>query len=352
MSDKLPQETNNEEVDLGQLFNAIGRLFEKLFKFIGSVFKGIFSAIIVSLKPIVNNIKLVAVILMLAGVTGFIADKFQPDIYISDMLVKPYFESKYQLSNDIDYFNALISSNNYTELARIFDIDTTDAKELIDFEIEIGPETQNDLIVQYDEYISSIDSTLAKDISFDDYVLNRDILAGTIFSIKARSYKRDIFKSLEKGFDSTFINDYSIRAKAIRDNSVLARRQSYINDLKNIDSLQTLYLEVLKEESESQNGGLTLGSNSIFPVMSEKSKTREFELFQEELKIRNKIRELDETLILESEYYDVLSRFEQVGTRESKLQDKFSVILPLLAFGILVVTFLFVKVFKFVKEYE
>ena len=34
MSEKLPQQNPNEEIDLGQLFNAIGRLFEKIGDFI------------------------------------------------------------------------------------------------------------------------------------------------------------------------------------------------------------------------------------------------------------------------------------------------------------------------------
>ena len=39
MSENLPKNSQNEEVDLGQLFNAIGRLFEKIFSFIGRIFK-------------------------------------------------------------------------------------------------------------------------------------------------------------------------------------------------------------------------------------------------------------------------------------------------------------------------
>ena len=33
MSQEVPQGSQNEEVDLGQLFNMIGKLFDKFFKF-------------------------------------------------------------------------------------------------------------------------------------------------------------------------------------------------------------------------------------------------------------------------------------------------------------------------------
>ena len=42
MSEKLPDNTENQEVDLGQLFIAIGKMFEKFFNFIGKIFKAFF----------------------------------------------------------------------------------------------------------------------------------------------------------------------------------------------------------------------------------------------------------------------------------------------------------------------
>lgn len=350
MSDKLPQQPQNDEVDLGQLFNAIGRLFEKLFSFIASVFKGLFSIIIYALKPIVNNFKLIAIILMLATVLGFIADKYKKTVYASDMLVKPYFDSKYQLANNVDYFNALIGSDNLTELSNIFEIDTTDAKELISFEIEIGPETQNDLLIEYDEYISEIDSTLADDVSFEDYIINRDILAGTIFSIKAKSYKRDVFRSLEKGFINTFENKYSIKLKKVRDSSLLIKKATHLKELEKIDDLQKTYLNIMKSESESSSGNIS--TNGLLPLIQERTKTREYELFQEELKIGDKIRLLDNELIEESEFYDILSSFEEVGTKETSLMDKYSIILPMLVLSLMILSFILYYVFNFIKKYE
>ena len=55
MSELKSTDPNNEEVDLGQLFNAIGRLFDKFFAFLGKLLKGLLEIVIYSLKPIVNN---------------------------------------------------------------------------------------------------------------------------------------------------------------------------------------------------------------------------------------------------------------------------------------------------------
>ncbi len=350
MSEKLPQNQSNEEVDLGQLFNAIGKLFEKLFSFVSRLFRELFSVIIYALKPLVNNFKLITIVLMIAAVLGFVSEKFKKPVYFSDMLVKPYFDSKYQLANNVNYFNALIGSKNLERLSTIFEIDVESAEKLIGFEIEIGPETQNDLLKEYDDYVKSIDSTLAVDVTYEEFIDNRDILAGNIFSIKAKSSSNDIFPSLEKGFIKTFENNYSKKLKRITDSTRLVRKGNYEKELRRIDSLQKMYIGILKNESEE--GKISIGPSSLFPLTKEKTTTKEYELFKEELLIRKALGNLEELIIEESSYYDILSSFEDVGSRETSLYDKHSIIFPFLALIIMASVFIFMKVFKFIKNYE
>lgn len=351
MSEKLPQESQNEEVDLGQLFNAIGRLFEKLFAFIGRIFKGLFSALIFALKPIVKNIKLVAIVLMAFAVIGYVVEKFSNTVYTSDMLVRPYFDSKYQLDNNVNYFNALISSKNYKEISKIFEIDSVStAKELLGFELEIGPETQNDLLKEYDSYIKSIDSTLANDVTYEEFIENRDILSGNVFSIKAFAKSNNIFSSLEKGFVKTFKNEYSIKLKKIRDSSLLIKKYNYKTELGRIDSLQKVYLKI--KERESEKGEVTLSVGGLLPVIQEKTVTNEYELFREELKIRDSIRSINEELIEKSDHYDILSSFEEVGSVEKSIFNKYSILFPLFVLIIMIVAYMALKAFKYIAEYE
>lgn len=350
MSDKLPRETQNDEVDLGLLFNAISRLFENLFTFIGKVFKALFSTSIYALKPFVKNIKVLLIIVMVAVVVGSIIEKTNKTVYVSNMLVKPYFNSKYQLANNVDYFNALISSENVFELSKIFEIDTSEAKQLISFEIEIGPETPNDLLVEYDGYLKQIDSNLTVDVSYESYIDNRDILSGNIFSISAESYQRDIFTSLERGFEKTFKNEYSEKLKNFRDQSIKIKQETYKKELSRIDSLQRIYLEVLKEESE--DGNLKLGVEGLMPLIKERTITREYDLFKEEFKIRDSLRSLQERLIVESDYYDTLSDFEDVGTVKRDFWSKYSILFPTIAIIMMALGFFLLKVFKFIRDYE
>ena len=351
MSDKLPHRPQDEEIDLIVIFRLIWRGFGKIFKSIGSFLNSIFKHLIYLLKPIVKNFKLITVVLMVAALIGFFAEKFKDPVYMSNMLVRPYYDSKYQLANNVNYFNALISAQNYRELSQIFEIDSsTTAKQLIGFEIEIGPETQNDLIKEYDDYIKSIDSTLAVEVTYEDFIENRDILAGSIFSIKAKATHSDIFPSLEKGFGKTFENEYSKTLKERTDSIRMLQKQTLLRELKRVEDLQETYLDIKKKESDK--GEVRMGASGIFPLIQEKTETKEFELFQEELRIRKSLRAIEEEMIEEREYYDMLSGFEEVGSIETSYFDRYSIIFPVLAFFIMSLAYIFFKIFKFIKEYD
>jgi len=350
MSDKLPQQPQNEEVDLGQLFNAIGKLFERLFNFIGSIFKGVFSAIIYSIKPFVKNFKLVVTALVVTAILGYILEKNKEPVYYSEMVVKPYFDSKYQLSNNIHYFNSLIGSGNLTELSNIFEIDTTNAKELVSFNLEAGPETQNDLFIEYDEYVMSVDTSLVDELSYKEFIKNRDLLSGSLFSIKAKSHKRDIFSSLQEGFRKTFENDFSKRQKRIRDTTAYIDRQSLTKQLSRLDSIQKTYLEVIK--NESKNRKLSLGIEGMLPIQEEKTATKEYDLFLKEQEIRRTLNYLDQSIAKENTYFDVLSGFDKIGSKDNSLKERYSFLLPVLALAFMFLAFLALKAFKFIKTYE
>ena len=349
MSDKLPQPHQSEEVDLGQLFNAIGRLFEKLFSFIGRIFKGIFSAIIYTIKPLVENFKLVAAAVVVAAVLGFIVQKTKDPVYLSEMVVEPHFGSKYQLAKNIDYFNSLIASENVQELSNIFEIDSSSAKKLVSFDLEPGPETQNDLFTEYDEYVMSIDTSLVDELSYTEYVKNRDLLSRRLFAIKAKSYKKDIFLDLQEGFRKTFENKFSKHQKKVRDTTALIERNTLRNQLVRLDSIQKTYLEVIKNESEKSE--LSFIGSSI-PLQEEKSTTKEYELFLKEQEIGRALTLLDQEVAEENTYYDVLSDFDRIGAKDKSIEQRYMVLFPVLTLISFIIWFLMIKAISFIKNYE
>lgn len=348
--ESLPQGSQNEEVDLGQLFEAIGRLFERFYNFILSIFKGILTAIVASSRAVIDNFKLILIAMLVAAGIGYGVEKIMDPLYDSTMLVRTHFDSKYQLHTNLNYYNAVLSDENYSILANIFNIDEETIKQVKGFEIAPGPETENDRIIQYDRFIRSLDSVRAQEISFDDYIENRDVFSGNIFEIKVETTKNDIFKSLEEGLFNSFQNLHSIEKKKIRDSMLVIRRNNILNTMAGIDSLQSVYINVIEEESQSTKASISLGDG--FPLQQEKSTTKEYQLLNKQIELRDELRQLEEQKVSESEFYEVVSSFQEIGNKVGGLKRKPSLIFPALAFVLLCLGYLAKNYIKFVKNYE
>ncbi|MEZ4801565.1 MAG: hypothetical protein R2797_02250 [Gelidibacter sp.] len=352
MSKELPKDNSpSEELDLIQIFNFIGNGIKNLFIAIGKFFLYIFQLIVFLIRTILDYFKIILAVVVVAFIAGYILEKVTPPHYKSEMLVKPYFDSKYQLVSNISYYNALIDDKNYTILSSIFDINEEEAKKLINFDIEPGPETKNDQIKEYDEFIKSIDSLRAQDISFEDFVDNRDLYNGEIFLIEVTSLKKDIFKQLEPGFYGTFENKYAIEKKRKRDSLLQNRKETYLRTITDIDSLQKVYIDVLKEESKNKITSFKI-NEGLLPLQQDKRETKEFELMNRRTQMRDSISSIDAEKIEEDSYFDIVSGFQNVGTKSNELQNKYTIILPIASFIILCLIFIVFKTIKFVRNYE
>ncbi|TXE19107.1 hypothetical protein ES692_04420 [Psychroserpens burtonensis] len=350
MSENLPNTNKNEEVDLGVLFNAIGKFFDKIFNFISNFFKVLFSVFIYTLKPLIANFKIILVIMILSGVIGYTMEKYKTQTYKSVMYVKPYFDSKYQLVNNINYFNALISNKDYETLIEVFDITDEESKIIDRFEIEIGPESENDKIKDYDTYLKSLDSIRAQSISYDDFIENRDIFSSDFFEITVYANKKDVFKNLENGLNSSFENTYSEKKKQKRDSLLYIKKQNILASIRSVDSLQKVYIKVLEQDSKTSSSTISLSEG--FSIEPENSRTKEYELLNKELELRKELSALEEKKIEENDFFDIVSGFQDIGSISKTIFQKYSIILPLLAFAIICLIFMMKKSVAFVKRYD
>ncbi|TYC15639.1 hypothetical protein ES677_04670 [Bizionia gelidisalsuginis] len=350
--DKQDPKSNTEEVDLVVFFNLIGNAFTRLFNFIGRILKSILSFIISILKVIISFWKPVFIILIVFAGLGYMLERTNKPIYSSEMLVEPYFGSKYQLVSNINYFNALIANKDYNALNTIFDNDSTDVEvnKLTAFRIEPGPESENDKYLAYQAFMVQLDSTRTTDpISYDVFVDNRSIYTSNLLTIVAESSKKDIFKDLESGISSAFSNAFS-NAKKIKEEKLYALQRDNIQEnLNEVDSLQRVYINLLREEAERPNQEVKLGALSLSP---ERSSTREYELLEKEIALRADLQEIEEKIISKDVFVDVISTFQSIGNRVNKISEKYTIIFPLAAFVFLCLGFVINRVVIFVNNYK
>ena len=66
-----------------------------------------------------NFIKIAIAVIIAFGV-GYIYDMNKPKVYSSKMIVKPLFDSKYQLVTNIHYYNELVGNKELDKLVRYF----------------------------------------------------------------------------------------------------------------------------------------------------------------------------------------------------------------------------------------
>ena len=352
MSKESPRPQQPEEVDLGQLFKLIGHTFDRLFKFIGSIFKSIFSVIIFTLKALLDNYKLIVISMIIAATIGYGLEKVKAPVYHSKMLVKPYFESQFQLVTNINYYNALIADGDYNQLGYLFNIDDVEAANLIEFEINPGPETENDKILQYDMFIKSVDTVTAQGISYESFLENRSVYSGELFEISVQSKKKDIFKSLEEGLNSTFTNPYSVKKMKKRDSLLGLNKRRIQNDLIQVDSLKRMYIGVMQKEASS-NVSSSLGyKDGSMTMVQERVKTKEYELLTKELELRTELTELNAQQVEEDVFFDTISSFQEVGSVHKSFFSKYSIFFPVITFILLCLIYLFTKIVRFVSAYE
>lgn len=353
MSDKLPNNNTTDEIDLGVLFNAIGRLFEKAYNFILNLFKLLFNFLISVLKIVIVNFKYIFLTFIVAAIAGYFLDKTKTPMYSSSMLVKPYFDSKYQLINSINYYNSLLEQADYATLSTIFTIPEEEAKSLMGFTVEPGPRSENENIKDYSNYIKSLDSTLTENnnISYEEYLENRNIFSNSLYNIKVYSNKKDVFAKLEDGLNSSFENKYSAREIKKRDSLIEIQKQSINNSIESLKELQNVYVNVLTEESKSGTNKISLGGEG-FSIDQNKSNTREYELLNQEIKLKDQLRRLEEQKIEQDVIFDVVSSFQKTGEKEDNIYKKYKFIIPIVSLFLLVVIYLILSLVKFVKSYE
>jgi hypothetical protein len=348
--DLQDQNKTNEEVDLLVLFNYIGDKINKLIAFIIQFLKSIFSVFIYAFKALISNIKIITLVVVISGIGGYLLENSATKKYDSAMLVRTHFGSKYQLATNLNYYNALIESEDFSTLASIFEINKDTIAKVAKFEMAMGPETENERIREYDLFLKAIDSVRAQKIDYEDFIANRDIYSGNLFEIRVESTKRDIFKSLEPGINKSFENVYSIEQMKKRDSLIVLKRKNILASIQQIDSLKKVYIKVIEKESETTKANISFGEG--FPLKQEKSETKEYQLLDKEIRLREDLRRLDQEKLEEDASYEVISSFQVVGNEVKYWHEKYTILLPLLGFLILCMAFALNKFTTYVKNYE
>lgn len=282
---KTPQ-NNSEEVDLGHLFKMIGNLFDKFFRFIGSVFNKLFLAFVWSVFFVKKHV----IILLIAGVLGygygFLREYRAKPIFKSSIIIKQNYSTGENLYNTINYYNGLLHQKDYSLLAQELSIDTMYVSSIISFGVE-PLITENQRLIQYNNYINKLDSSLASTIVYKDYIENVKEYIYDTQLLSINSEKNENFDIVFESVIDNLNSNKHFKREQTKDLQQLENRKTAIeNALAESDSLQGIYKKVLEKNIETQKGSQT---SITIEGSDDKNKTKEFDLYKNDIELRREL---------------------------------------------------------------
>ena len=347
MADQPINQNNSDEIDLGQLFQMIGRGFQKFFNFIGSIFKGIFHVIILFLLFVQRNFIVITAAVVIGGIGGFVLDKVLPEKYVSKMVVEPNFNSVQQLYNNIAFYNDLAKAQDSVALATALNITEHEAATIKEIFTDSYSD-ENQKIKLFDVFIRGLDTTTVKAIDYENYLKNFNSLDARFHQISMISTDNRVAKKAQPAIiNSISVNEYFKLQKKINDENLDLQEEIYKNQLVEIDSLQSLYRTVLVKEADKPMQG-----TNINLAEGGESKGRELALIQEKDVLKEKLVELNEQRANKSTIVNVISDFPTRGVEQKGIWNSYKFKLPvallILVFGILAL----LEVNKYLKAYK
>lgn len=348
----MSDNTNNsqdEEIELGQFILLIARGIGNFFRGIGNFFKGIFHNIILGLIFLKKNIIILGTATVLGVAIGYYLDNSTSTLYSSEMLVEVNFGSGDVLYKQLDYVNTLIAEKDTKKLSQLFNTTEDKVKSLSSFTIEPYDKDKR-LIVEYYDYLPHIDTTFIKEFTITDYAKK----------ISDPNYKKQLIAAYSKNKDFDFLNDgiknllknkHLERLYYLKNEELNTRKRIIENDLRQIDSIRETYKKValLKAQNSSSNNSNT--NIDLRKNIDELNDNQDILLFAENAKLLEKLRDIRIDIAHNNYVISVISNFTR-GQEYNSLVNKKWFIYGTAGFLLSLFALLMIQLNRFLNNYQ
>lgn len=338
-----------EEIDLGNLFQQIGNMFRGFFNFIGGIFSSLFHNFIVLLLFLKKHILILSGATVIGVIIGIVTGLDKKPVYESNMLIEVGYNSGAHLFKQIDYLNELLKKGDASGFATIFNLKEEEVAGIYGFKVEsIDNEKFNHIF--YDEFQQARDTTYVRTVEFENFVNRITDTDYRFYTIEATGTNQTIFPQLNDSIVSLLENDYF---KAKREHKVknLNFEQALLEkEIKQIDSLRKRYQEVAfltaKQKAEKNSGVSfkTLNNNSY-------KGNADIDLFSQTDSLRLILREVNEELLQSDFIAQVKSDFV-IGTPKKSILNKPWALFGLLGFLLAFLALASIQFNKYLINYE
>lgn len=346
MSTSTPKKTNeNEEIDLGVLFNSIGRGISRLFNAVGAVIMFVLNtllAVAIFVRQRITSFFIAAVLGLFAGIA---LEMFLPQQYVATATLEPHFDSARQLYSNVEYLNDLASQGDSIQMASFFGITSGEAATIS--AIEIAPfYTEARLLKEYNDYVVELDSLVATEITFKDYTKQLDDYERAIHVLKVKSSKQDIFNELL----SPLVNSVS-GVKYFREKQQTQLKNLELSDsitqvsIVQTDSLLSLFEEVRMIEAKKE---FSNGTNLYMSQTAEDN--TEISLLNRKIELAEELEEIRTEKLKARNVVDVISAFPNNGYIEKGMLKNKKILGTMFGVSLLSVFYLMIHLDSFISS--
>ena len=282
---KSPQ-NNSEEVDLVQLLKLIGSGFKSIAIFIGHILNKFFFVFVWIVFFTKKNILILIISAFVGLLFGYIVEYKMGPLYKSSMIIKQNYNTGKSLYNSLEYFNGLLSEEDYDALSKELLIDTSYISSIKDFKMESFI-TENQRYVEYNNYLKGLDSVLASKYDYDTYLKEVDESIYTTQLLTISATTNDNFNLVFKAISSKMNTIPFFQREQERDIRELENTALALNAaIRESDSLQKTYKKVLENTLDLENGSQT---SITFEGTDDNNRTREYELYKSNIGLRKEL---------------------------------------------------------------
>ncbi|HUH46729.1 MAG TPA: hypothetical protein VLZ54_06225 [Arenibacter sp.] len=342
-----PNNTSSEEIDLGQLFQLIGKAFNKFFRFIGNIFKGIFHTFILFLLFIQRHFIKFAIVAVIGLALGIYLDMVKEPKYVSTMVVEPNFNSVQQLYNNINFYNELAEAEDSVALADVLGISPFEASFIKEFVVESYSD-ENQKVQLFDKFVRSLDSTTKRAIDMEKFLKNFNSMDARFHTITVTATNNTVTKKIQGPIISSISrNEYFQLQQSINDQNITLQDSLYKKQLMEVDSLQQLYKRVMVKEAEKpmQGTSINLGEGGNM-------ENKELALINQVDKLKQNLVLLNQERANKSSILNVISAFLRKGVEIKGVFNSYKFWIPLGFIGLTLVALSLLDLNTYLKKYK
>lgn len=309
MSTSKPKNTNeSEEIDLGVLFNAIGKGISNLFSAIGTAILFVLNSLLQLAVFVRKRITYFALAAILGLGVGVFLERTTPPKYIATATVEPHFDSARQLYGIVNYLNDLATQEDSVQLASFFGISLKEGASLV--KIEITPfVTETRLLQEYNDYITELDSLVATQMSYKQYVKQISAFERKTHMLKVESTQQDVFSKLLSPLITSVSEPAYFKEQQSTQLANLELMDSITQaSIVQADSLLSLFEEVRIIEANKES------SNGTNVYMSESTEDNaEIALLNRKITLSEQIEQIRLDKLKAMNVVDIVAAFPEVG---------------------------------------